>query len=201
MGIGLWGGSAGLTGVGALTPGATPISGGTNTRVLFDDNGVVGESALYTFNKSTGALTITGTISASGTIQATAGNIVGNGFVLNRSGTSYGAILDNGDGVFRFYNGVANNFTGIQYGGTTDAFPGLYRDGAGFKVQGAAGGATAWIRTLPTTVALLPSAATAGNGADAHVTDALAPTFGATVVGGGAVSVPVYSDGTNWKVG
>jgi hypothetical protein len=33
------------------------------------------------------------------------------------------------------------------------------------------------------------------------VSDALAPTFGATVVGGGAVAVPVYSDGTNWKVG
>lgn len=33
------------------------------------------------------------------------------------------------------------------------------------------------------------------------VTDALAPTFGATVVGGGAVPVPVYYDGTNWKVG
>jgi hypothetical protein len=31
--------------------------------------------------------------------------------------------------------------------------------------------------------------------------DALAPAFGATVVGGGAVKVPVYSDGTNWKVG
>jgi hypothetical protein len=27
------------------------------------------------------------------------------------------------------------------------------------------------------------------------------PTFGATVVGGGAVFTPVYSDGTNWKVG
>jgi hypothetical protein len=31
--------------------------------------------------------------------------------------------------------------------------------------------------------------------------DALAPEFGATVVGGVAVAVPVYSDGTNWKVG
>jgi len=51
------------------------------------------------------------------------------------------------------------------------------------------------------TVATLPSAATSGKGARAFVTDALAPTFGATVVTGGAVAVPVYSDGTNWKVG
>jgi hypothetical protein len=51
------------------------------------------------------------------------------------------------------------------------------------------------------TVATLPSAVTSGTGARAFVTDALGPTFGATVVTGGAVAVPVYSDGTNWKVG
>ena len=51
------------------------------------------------------------------------------------------------------------------------------------------------------TVATLPSAVTSGKGARTFVTDALAPTFGATVVTGGAIAVPVYSDGTNWKVG
>jgi hypothetical protein len=50
-------------------------------------------------------------------------------------------------------------------------------------------------------VADLPSAADSGVGARSFATDALAPAFGATVVGGGAVAVPVYSDGTNWKVG
>jgi hypothetical protein len=50
-------------------------------------------------------------------------------------------------------------------------------------------------------VADLPSAADAGVGAKSFVTNATGPTFGATVVGGGAVKVPVYSDGTNWKVG
>jgi hypothetical protein len=51
------------------------------------------------------------------------------------------------------------------------------------------------------TVATLPSAVTSGKGARSFVTDALLPTFGATVAGGGAVATPVYSDGTNWKVG
>lgn len=51
------------------------------------------------------------------------------------------------------------------------------------------------------TVATLPSASTLGAGARAFVSDASGPTFGATVAGGGAVNVPVYSDGTNWKVG
>ena len=51
------------------------------------------------------------------------------------------------------------------------------------------------------TVATLPSAVTSGKGARSFVTDALAPTFGSTVAAGGAVATPVYSDGTNWKVG
>jgi hypothetical protein len=54
---------------------------------------------------------------------------------------------------------------------------------------------------IPLTVAALPSAATAGVGSRAFVTDASVSTFGTTVVGGGSTNVPVYSDGTNWKVG
>jgi hypothetical protein len=51
------------------------------------------------------------------------------------------------------------------------------------------------------TVATLPSAATSGIGARTFVSDANATTFASTVVGGGANKVPVYSDGTNWKIG
>ena len=51
------------------------------------------------------------------------------------------------------------------------------------------------------TVATLPSAVTSGAGARSFVSNALAPAFGSTVAGGGSVKVPVYSDGTNWKVG
>lgn len=46
------------------------------------------------------------------------------------------------------------------------------------------------------TVATLPAAGTAGR--LAAVTDALAPTYLAAIVGGGTVNVPVYDDGTNW---
>ena len=51
------------------------------------------------------------------------------------------------------------------------------------------------------TVANLPSAVTSGTSARAFVSNALAPSFGVAVAGGGTVAVPVYSDGTNWKVG
>jgi len=50
-------------------------------------------------------------------------------------------------------------------------------------------------------VAKLPSAVTVGAGARAFVTDSSVSTFGTNIAGGGAINVPVYSDGTNWKVG
>ena len=51
-----------------------------------------------------------------------------------------------------------------------------------------------------TTVGALPAAATARVGARMFVSDALLPAILTTVAGGGAVPVPVYSDGTDWKV-
>jgi hypothetical protein len=56
-------------------------------------------------------------------------------------------------------------------------------------------------KALTTTVSGLPSASTAGAGARAIVTDATATTFASTVTGGGANTVPVFSDGTNWVIG
>jgi len=56
------------------------------------------------------------------------------------------------------------------------------------------------VQTTPITFVQLPTAV--GNaGARAFITDGSTTTFAATVAGGGANNVPVYSDGTNWKVG
>jgi len=52
-----------------------------------------------------------------------------------------------------------------------------------------------------TTVSGLPSASSSGAGARAFVTNATNPTFMATVVGGGSIFAPVFSNGTNWIVG
>jgi hypothetical protein len=52
-----------------------------------------------------------------------------------------------------------------------------------------------------TTVSGLPSASTVGAGARSFVTDANATTFASVVAGGGSNGVPVYSDGTNWRIG
>lgn len=58
--------------------------------------------------------------------------------------------------------------------------------------------AGAQIRKKGYTVATLPAGT---QGDTAFVTNALAPAFGAAVVGGGAVVIPVFYDGTNWIVG
>jgi hypothetical protein len=51
------------------------------------------------------------------------------------------------------------------------------------------------------TVATLPAASAALEGARAYVTDSNTAVFAANVAGGGANKVPVYCDGANWKVG
>ena len=75
-------------------------------------------------------------------------------------------------------------------------------DGAG-NVRGyfdASGHAifNATTRTAGYTVATLPTGVT---GMRAYVTNALTPVWGSTVVAGGAVTVPVFYNGSNWIVG
>lgn len=60
---------------------------------------------------------------------------------------------------------------------------------------------TSFVRVQPVLTAALPSAATAGAGARAFVTDATSTTFNASLTGGGANRVPVFSDGTVWRIG
>ena len=53
-------------------------------------------------------------------------------------------------------------------------------------------------------LASLPAAATIGAGARAFITDAnlvASGNFGAAVSGSGSNNVPVYSDGSNWRIG
>ena len=51
------------------------------------------------------------------------------------------------------------------------------------------------------TVSKLPSAASTGAGVRTFVSDATATTFASIVAGGGSNAVPIYSDGTNWRIG
>ena len=64
--------------------------------------------------------------------------------------------------------------------------------------------AAGYFQTTATAVGSLPAAASGNRGARWFVTDssvAAAGNYGAIVAGGGANIVPVYSDGTNWRIG
>lgn len=60
--------------------------------------------------------------------------------------------------------------------------------------------ASGYVKITPVALASLVAAATAGDGATANITDALAPVLGAVAVGGGAEKVTVRSNGTSWLV-
>ena len=60
---------------------------------------------------------------------------------------------------------------------------------------------TSFTKVAPVLTAALPSAVTAGAGARAFVTDASSTTFNTALTGGGANRVPVFSDGSAWRIG
>ena len=89
---------------------------------------------------------------------------------------------------------VTGNATINTNGGGPNFFPG---DAAGIASDG--GVYVGVITPDPTfTVATLPTPAA---NTRAMVSDALAPSFGVAVVGGGTVTTPVYADGSTWNVG
>lgn len=57
------------------------------------------------------------------------------------------------------------------------------------------------VRTVPSTIDSLPLPNVAGAGSRAFVTDANTVSFGSIVGGGASNTIPIYSDGTDWRVG
>jgi hypothetical protein len=122
------------------------------------------------------------------------------GFINNLSNSlSMFSFVDDSTGTSTY--AAAASAPLMRFGGTTDSFPAIARDGAGIKFTGAAAGSTSHIKVPPVAVTSLPAAATAGVGARAFVNDALTPVFGSAVANGGSAKVPVYSDGSAWYVG
>lgn len=115
-----------------------------------------------------------------------------NGTVLWLSGANYNNAGDNH--WFLTRNSGAGNILLDPSGAGAKVAIGAITPTTILDVNGA-------IRIRAVLVSALPSAATEALGATRFVSDALSPVFGATVVGGGAIPVPVYSDATNWKVG
>lgn len=114
------------------------------------------------------------------------------GFYESSAGAKYMLLSDNSSSV-NYFN-ISNAATGaapdLAANGTdTNIDIDLTPKGTGAVVLNGRG------RLKSYTVATLPAGI---QGDIAFVTDATAPTFLATVVGGGGVITPVFYDGTNW---
>lgn len=110
------------------------------------------------------------------------------------------------DGVIVLQNNASTDFGRLQFGGTTSSFPALKRstttlavrladDSADADLSAARLISTNIVRLKGYTVATLP---TGTIGDTAYVTDATAPTYLGTLVGGGAINTPVFYNGTAW---
>lgn len=143
---------------------------------------------------------------------ASTGNVI---FSNNGAGIvdiSGNALIINGVSVngFRVNAGNLNVGSGSYYGSSPStpnaAGPdtGMQRVTAGiweFTTGGGGAGSAGYIRLNGVTVASLPTASATYKGARGTVTDATATTFLSTVAGGGANVVPVFCDGSVWKIG
>lgn len=111
-----------------ITIGTSVITSGTNTRVLFDDSGVIGESAGFTYVKATGTVTVTaGVIGAGSAITSSGPGGVLTTLAFTAPGTGVATALGvnvGSAGAFVTFNGaggtpsslVGTNITGTAAG-------------------------------------------------------------------------------------
>ena len=161
-----------------------------------------------------GLISATGTITSAGNLSLT-GNIVDVGELwINTSANGNINLNVNGTGQTNIPTGilsVTGNITGgnILTAGLISAtgnvnVGNLINAGLTSVTGNITGGnilTAGIVKTTARAYATLPTAANAGAGARSFITDGNTATFGSQVIAGGANSVPVWSNGTNWYVG
>jgi len=179
--------------------GNTTIGGTLNLGTPALSTGVLGlfssSAAATTFISPSG-------IGSSNTTIVLPPNAGSNGSFLRTDGantTGWATTFGNGTSNVSI-PAVNGNVTITAVGNTTMTITGTGANIAGTaNVTGALVAPT--VRTTSGTFSALPAAATAGAGARGFITDGNTATFNSQVTSGGSNAVPVFSDGTNWKVG
>jgi trimeric autotransporter adhesin len=167
----------------STTTGAAPLS--INVSAIGGGNG---QRGIYIANNNAGAA------AASSQALYIDNNSTGYGIQTKNFSTGYGYYFQNfSSGIgMRLDNSTAATGKPFQY--TKQGVEKVFINDAG-DLSAQIVIANAPIRMKNYTVATLP---TGVQGDNAYVTDALSPTFLATVVGGGSVVCPVFYNGTNW---
>jgi hypothetical protein len=186
-----WNASAGVAKI-LNQPPITWTSGTPNVTTV---TGNLTITSLLTITNPTGGVTVihtpaTGihTASADGHYAAGAHFTAGGWIADATAATFFSLVTGTGQVIFYINTGltVGSSFSGTQV---------VSIDSGGNIV--AIGRLTSGVKT----VAALAAPATAGAGARMFVSDATATTFYSIVAGGGTNSVPVFCDGTNWRIG
>ena len=220
----------GTTQTGALTLGQSTVSQTTNigagitvsgsTKAInIGQNGAAGS----TTSIAIGSLTSTTTIAIAGSLTTTGATVINNttasNTTINSASTTgtltIGAATQSGTIIVgQSTTGQTTSISaGAMVSGQTKTInigtAGLSGSTTNIAIGSAVSGATSTttvngvLKSQVYTVATLPSAVTSGVGAKSFVSDAsvVAGNFGNSVVGGGVLPCPVWSDGTNWKIG
>ena len=138
-----------------------------------------------------GPITTTGTITLADT-AVTAGDY-----------TSANVSIDKQGRITKAANGVSGTVTKVDTGTGLTGGPITATGTIGIDLAATLTWTKAQTFNQPITPALtfatLPATPTAGQ--RAYITDASATTFASVAAGGGANAVPVYFDGTDWRIG
>ena len=176
---------------GSLTIGGTGATGTMNigrstaTNTINISNGNNPSGTTKTINLATGSTAGTTTVNIAPVGTATGTTNVNIATQVRTSGATTVNIA---------HNGQSGSTTTIRIGGTfsTTNLNGTINFSSNSIFSTSFNQTTTTQGSLPTGIPV---------GARAFITDALSPIFGQIATGGGAVPVPVYFDGTNWRVG
>lgn len=181
------------------------IPSGASTSFLKADGSVDNSTYLTSaslspyFLKSGGTITGATTFTALPTISYASANLK-----INDTGSGYGSLTFSGAGtdMFSFNRSGGGQFQLTDLVNSINVWGYTYFSGGGditFNTATLTANAilAKSIKTDGYNVSTLP---TGSMGMKVYVLDALAPTYGSTVIGGGAVVVPVFYNGTNWIV-
>ncbi len=197
---------------GTITPAVSSITGlGTGVATFLATPSSANLAAALTDETGTGSVvfsadsTLTGTTTMAGVRQAGTVAFATENTVATQPAGRAGQGLEYGSNIIQSVNRTTVAYGTFNLDGSTINL----RPGGTTALSIVSGGAdatgrltaTTYLKSTAKTVASLTAAATAGAGARDCVTDALAPTFGAAVVGGGAVTTPVFCTGAAWNVG
>jgi len=177
----------------ALQGNSTSNVGVYGTSV--SDTGVYGTGIVGVQGVSAGNIGVYGTSTSGFGVRGDSGSNYG---VYGNSTSGRGIIGVSGsaEGVFA----QSNTSTALVAQTATGTKIASFLLGAVEKASVLAGGEVTGLSFKPFvyTVATLPSPPITGIGTYATVSDALAPSYMVTVVGGGSVVTPVFYNGTNW---